>query len=313
MKKLIVRRLIISVVLILGITFFSFLIVYLAPGDPTTLFSLNPNISQEDIIQLRKSYGLDKPIYVQYFLWLKKLIRGDMGRSLIYRERVAKVIVERIPATVLLMGSSLIISVIISIILGLLSAWHRGSLLDKICNIYSYFAISMPSFWLAIVLIYLFYYKWNIVGNYNALDKAGLQNMVMPLTVLVIGNTGFLLRYIRNRALEVMDSDFVVAARARGISESKIMWNYVFRNASLPLITILGMSLPSLFGGAAIIERIFSWSGIGWLTFEAVFKFDYPLIMGVLFISSILVILGNLLADILYAVVDPRVRYEEKK
>lgn len=312
MKKFIIKRLLISVILIIGITFFSFLIVYLAPGDPTTLFSMNPNISKADIVQLKKNYGLDRPIYVQYIIWLKKLVKGDMGQSLIYKEKVIKVIMYRLPPTLELMGLSLIISVIISIFLGLLSAWKKGGLLDKISSLIAYFAISMPSFWLAIIFIYLFYFKWHIIGDYGATASPG-QHIIMPLTVLVIGNTGFLTRYIRNRALEVIGSDFVTSARARGISESKILWNYIFKNAALPLITILGTSLPSLFGGVAIIERIFSWPGIGWLTFEAIFKFDYPLIMGILFISSVLVILGNLTADILYGIVDPRVRYGKEK
>lgn len=322
MLKYITKRILISLILILGITFISFLIIHIAPGDPTTLFSMNPNVSPEALAHLRHSYGLDKPVLVQYILWLKSLIRGDMGISLIYHRNVLSVILERVPATLLLMSISLFIALIISIIIGLIAGLHTESLFDKFTAAISYFSVSMPGFWFAIILLYFFYYKWQILPaagmtsmgivfsskNAEFIDK--INHLILPATVLIIGDIGLLSRYIRSKVIDVASSEFVTAARARGIQEHKIVLKYVLRNTLLPLITILGMTLPALFSGAAITERIFSWPGMGWLTFEAIFKFDYPLIMGVLLISSILVVLGNLLADIFYSIADPRIRLE---
>lgn len=303
-----------SVVILFLVSILCFALTKLAPGDPVMTY-VQPNMSEEYIETLRVRMGLDKPVYVQYFVWLKNILQGNFGYSQVNYRPVLEQIVERLPATISLMGTSLVLSVLISIPLGLFSGRHKNGLLDKITEVLCYVGISIPSFWFGILLIYLFSVYLGILpsigmhstGNTSFLDF--LWHLVLPCSVMTFVNTAQFTRYVRSSTITELSSDYVMVQRAYGMSENGILFKHILKNAVLPLITVVGMSLAQVVGGAMICEQVFSWPGTGQLAVTAVTTFDYPLIMGITMITAVFVVLGNLLADFVYCIVDPRIRH----
>ncbi|CAM4296925.1 peptide ABC transporter permease [Bacillus manliponensis] len=313
MRTVIVKRLLNAIPLLFVISIISFVLIKLAPGDPVRNF-VTPNMSPVDVERMRASLGLDQPIYIQYVLWLKSILSGDFGYSLLSHKPVFELIVERLPATIGLMGLSLILSFCIAIPLGLLSGIKKNSLFDRIVNFISYVGISMPVFWFALLLIYLFSLKWNLlpsmgmrtVGEDSILDV--IKHGILPCTVLAFQNVSVYVRYIRSSTVQQLGEEYVQTQYAYGASRRSVLFGHVLRNVLIPIVTIFGLSIPSLVGGAFITETVFSWPGLGSLGVNSIFKFDYPVIMAITLLSSVMLILGNLIADILYGIVDPRIR-----
>lgn len=325
MLTYILRRLAYLVPTLLGITIVTFLIVNLAPGDPVEAIQageMHARISPDAYQQMLKLYGLDKPVHVRYITWLKRLATFDFGDSFHSHRPVIRLILERLPATLALNIASLIIALVISIPLGLHSAVRQNSLFDKINGTILYMLYSLPDFWVALLLIMLFGVKLKILPIYGmeAIDSRDLgffgywgdriRHMILPTVCLTYGSLAFLSRFVRGSTLEVIRQDFVRTARAKGLEEDRVVYNHVFRNTMIPVLTLMGLLLPTLISGSIILEAIFSWPGIGALFYDSVRARDYPTVMGLSFISSLLVLLSTLVADLLYAWADPRVTYD---
>lgn len=314
MRRLIVKRVLQAIPLLIIISVISFLLIKLAPGDPVQAF-ITPKMSTADIERIRQNLGLDKPIYLQYFYWIKNILQGDFGYSLTNYRPVLDLILERIPATLGLMGASLLLSLVIGIPLGLLSATYKNKFVDDIITFFSYIGISIPSFWFAIVLIYILSLKLHIlpsIGMHSigANDSIWdvIKHGIMPCIVLSSQTSAVITRYIRSSTISQLQEDYVVVAYSKGLNKKQVVFNHVLKNAILPVITILGMSLPDLISGAFITETVFGWPGMGRLGISSIMSYDYSVIMAITMFSSILLILGNLLSDVLYGIADPRIR-----
>lgn len=313
MKEKIIKRLLNMIPMLFFITIISFILMHLAPGDPLQAY-ISPDMNVEDIERIRESLGLNDPIIVQYFKWLFNTIQGNLGYSMVNSKPVLDLILERLGPTILLSGSALVISIMISIPVGLISGYKKNSIIDKILNVISYIGISIPSFWFAMMLIYVFSIKLNIfpsvgmrtIGVDTTLDL--INHLILPVTVLSFYNLSVYIRYIRSSTIEQLKQDYVTTQYAYGASTKDILFKHVLKNTLLPVITIFGMSLPSIFTGAFITETIFGWPGMGQLGVNAIFGYDYPVVMGITLFSSAMLIIGNLIADILYAMVDPRIK-----
>ncbi len=309
--------------LLVGVSLISFFVMHLAPGDPTALFT-DPNIDPIELARIRANWGLDKPIIIQYFYWLGNALRGNFGNSYMTGQPVINEIFERLPNTLLLMIFSYILTLIITIPLGVISAVKKNSWFDNAVTVLSFAGMATPSFWLGLMLMLLFAVRLGwlpAVGMYDPLitDNGWMarlldvvRHMVLPLTTMTLLSLAGITRYQRAAMLEVLNQDFIRTARAKGLPEKVVIFKHALRNALIPIVTILGLSLPGLFGGAFIIETIFAWPGMGRLGVMAIFQRNYPLIMGIVVFSAVLIMLGNLLADIGYAIVDPRIRYGKK-
>lgn len=312
MKK-IGSRFVQCVLTLFVVSILCFALTKAAPGDPVLTY-VEPNMSEEYIQTLRESLGLTKPLYEQYFLWLGRILQGNFGNSLMNKRPVLTQIMERLPATMLLMGTSMLLGFLIAIVLGLYSGKNKNGWLDKIVSLLCYIGISIPTFWFGIMAIYLFSVHFNLlpsIGMYSG-DARTLGDLIlhliMPCSVLTFTNAAQYIRYLRSSTITEMSADYVMVQRAYGMKDSEILFRHVLKNAILPMITVLGMSLQSLVSGAIITEQVFAWPGIGQLAVTAVTQFDYPLIMGITMFTALLVVVGNLLADVLYAVFDPRIR-----
>jgi len=316
------KRLIFMIPLLLGITIICFAVMHLAPGSPTDLETqMNPRASVEMKQRLIKMYDLDKPLYEQYLLWLKKIAFFDLGTSFSQDRRpVAQKILERLPITILLNVLSLLIVIAVALPIGVLSAVHRNSLFDKIAGIFVFIGFAVPTFWLALLLMILFgiHLGWLPISgirslNYEYLPPVAsfwdfIKHLILPVLLSAFGGLAGLSRYMRANMLEVIRQDYILTARAKGLSERQVIYKHALRNALLPVITILGLSVPGLIGGSVIFETIFAIPGMGQLFYMAVMARDYPVVMGILFIGAVLTLLGNLLADVSYALADPRIR-----
>ena len=304
-----------------GITVISFLVIHLAPGKPTdAATSLNPKVSYEARARLEKLYGLDKPIHAQYFDWLRRFIVFDFGRSYADDRPVSEKILERIPITLLISISSLILILAIGVPLGILSAVKRSSLLDRSAAIFVFFGFSVPEFWLALLLMSLFGITlgWLPISGIKSFDFDSLsafgkfvdigRHLILPVSIAAFGSLAGISRYMRTSMIGIINQDYIKMARAKGLPESKVIYTHALKNALLPVITIIGLSVPGLIGGSVIFESIFAIPGIGRLFYESVMARDYTTIMGILSIGAILTLLGNLLADIAYSYADPRIR-----
>jgi peptide/nickel transport system permease protein len=318
MHRYILQRLLTAIPILLGITFATFLIINAAPGDPVDLM-VNPmaGVSPDAVQARREALGLNKPLLVRYGLWLKEVARGNLGYSLVNREPVLDRIARRLLPTLQLMGAALLLGVVIGVPLGVLSAVRRYSFLDHFTTVLAFLGVSSPSFFLGLGAIYLFSLKLDLLPTagmqtlgapYSLLDR--LHHLILPALVLSVGTTASLMRYTRSSMLEVIAQDYITTARGKGLGESSIIIGHALRNALLPVITILGLSLATIFGGAVITEQIFQWPGIGMLTIQSVTARDYPVLMGLTFFTAILVFLGNLLADIAYSFADPRIVFK---
>ncbi|OGW43980.1 MAG: diguanylate cyclase [Nitrospirae bacterium RBG_16_43_11] len=317
-----IKRLLEMIPTIIGITLVSFFIIHLAPGKPTDILAeLNPKITPEAREKLEKYYGLDKPIITQYGIWLKRVVKLDFGDSFSTDKRpVWDKIKERLPITIIINVLSLILVILIAIPIGVSSATHQYSLYDKITTVAVFVGFAIPTFWLALLLMILFgiYLDWLPISGIRSLDYDNLSaggkvwdlasHLILPVLLEAFGGLAGLSRYMRSNMLEVIRSDYITTARAKGLSERVVIYKHAMRNALLPVITILGLSVPGLIGGSVIFETIFAIPGMGQLFYMSVMMRDYPLIMGILTIGAILTLIGNLLADIGYAVADPRIR-----
>ncbi|NPB09103.1 MAG: ABC transporter permease [Thermodesulfobacteria bacterium] len=307
----------------LGITIISFTIIHLAPGEPISpMADFNPKFTPEMRERLRAQYGLDKPLYVQYLNWLKGLATLDLGRSFAPDRRpVWDKIKERLPVTLLINVLSLLIIFCVAVPLGVASAVREGSLFDRVTTVFVFVGYAMPGFWLALLLMMLFGIKWHLLPISGLHSLMGYEHMsfwekvldwakhlILPIFVSAFGGLAGLSRFMRSSMIEALRQDYIVTARAKGLPERVVVYRHALRNALLPVITILGLSIPGLVGGSVIFESIFSIPGVGQLMWQAVMARDYPVIMGNLVIVSVLTLLGNLLADICYALADPRIR-----
>jgi peptide/nickel transport system permease protein len=316
------KRLIFMVPLLFGITIICFAVMHLAPGSPTDLETqMNPRASAEYRERLKALYDLDKPLHEQYVLWVSKLVTLDLGRSFSQDRRpVADKITERIPITIALNVLSMILIIAIAIPIGVLSAVYRDSFFDKITSVWVFIGFAMPTFWLALLLMIFFgvHLGWLPISGIRSLNFEYLppgmafldliKHLILPVTLSAFGGLAGLSRYMRANMLEVIRQDYIMTARAKGLSERAVIYKHALRNALLPVITILGLSIPGLIGGSVIFETIFAIPGMGQLFYTAVMSRDYPVVMGILFIGAVLTLLGNLIADVSYAMVDPRIR-----
>jgi peptide/nickel transport system permease protein len=315
MLKYIIKRLLIAVPVLIGITIIDFFLMSLA-GNPLQMLQ-GARVSQEAVEIKRIALGLNEPVYIQYFVWLKQLLHGNLGVSMKNYQPVADMIKTYIGPTLLLMGTSLIVSMIIAIPAGIYSAVKQYSPGDYTVVTLSFLGTSVPGFFLALLLIYVFTIKLGILpssGMSTLGTKAGFldvaKHMVMPVIVLASSMAGNNIRYIRSSMLEILDKEYLRTAKAKGIGNFKVINKHGLRNALLPVITVFGMEIPILFGGAIIIEQVFSWPGLGLMTMSAIINRDYPVIMGVCLISALVVLAANLLTDILYAIADPTIQYK---
>jgi len=322
MLRYIAKRLLFMIPLLIGITIICFTVIHLAPGSPTDMqTNLNPKVSLEAKERLRTLYNLDKPLHVQYFLWLKQLAVLDFGRSFSSDQRpVLDKIVERLPITIAINVLSMILIMLVAIPIGVLSAVKQDSFFDKATSVFVFVGFAVPTFWLALLLMILFGVRldWLPISGIRSLNYEYLpplsalwdliRHLIMPVILSAFGGLAGLSRYMRANMLEVIRQDYITTARAKGLREGVVIYKHALRNALLPVITILGLSIPGLIGGSVIFETIFAIPGMGQLFYMSVMSRDYPLVMGVLFIGAVLTLLGNLIADVSYAVADPRIR-----
>jgi len=311
--KYVLHRILQLIPILLFISIVSFALIRLAPGDPVLSF-VTPNMSPEDVERIRQNMGLDQPLYIQYGLWLKNVLAGNFGYSLNNHRPVLTLIVERLPATIGLMGSAFLLSLLIAVVLGLISAVYKNKLADRVLSLLSYIGISLPGLWFALILIYVFTVQlhWlpsmgmRTIGVHSAWDV--IKHGIMPCLVLCITHVSVFMRYIRSSTISQLEEDYVQIQYAYGSTRRTVLFRHILRNVLLPVITLFGLSFAEIITGAFIVESIFSWPGMGSLGINAVFGLDYPLIMGMTMMSSFLLIFGNLLADVLYGLADPRIK-----
>lgn len=293
-----------------------FAVLNLAPGGPLSRFALTPGMSQAAIDRIAEQMGLNRPLYEQYFDWFANLFVGDWGNSFRDGVPVLQVIGRHLFATLLLMGSSMIISIGIGTLVGIVGAIRRYSLFDFAMTVFAMVALSIPTFWFGLVSIYIFALEleWLPAGNMYTIGDGSIgdyaAHLILPSLVLALVNVAIWSRYMRSAMLDVLDLDFVRTARAKGLSQTRILFHHVLRNALIPMITLAGLNLPSLLSGALVTETVFTWPGMGRLFLDSLGYQDYPVVMGLLMFTAILVLIGNLVADLVVAVADPRVRLE---
>ncbi|MCI1944381.1 ABC transporter permease [Clostridium luticellarii] len=315
MGNYILRRILISIPVLLGVTIISFVIINMAPGSPLDKL-IDPNLTAADIAARKAALGLDGPLYARYLAWLGNVLHGNLGYSMTSFQPVSELIGQRILPTFVLMGAALIIGFVIAIPLGVLSATKQYSKLDYISTTGSLIGISVPTFFLGLVFIYIFSLKLKLLpsGGMITLGQDNgfvdrLRHLILPAVVLGVNEAGTLVRYVRSSMLEILDQDYLRTARSKGLKESIVINKHAFKNAMLPIITITGLEIVTLLGGSVVTEQIFQWPGIGQLTISSVMSRDYTTLMGLILFGSVVCIVANLLIDIIYSIVDPRIRY----
>ncbi len=321
MHLFILRRLLQAVPLLLGVATLIFVILQLAPGDPTSIY-FSPDVDPEVIELMRRNLGLDQPLHVQYWRWLTSFLQGDFGHSFAQHRPVLDILKDSIPNTLLLSAVAIVIIFSLGLVVGTIQAVRQYSLADNVATVLSFFFYSMPSFWLALMLMLLFSYKLQILPASQMTSVAyeylppleklwdRVQHLIMPAAALGIGAAAGVARYARGGLLEVIRQDYIRTARAKGLSERKVIFKHALRNAMIPVVTLFGLYIPFLLSGSVLIETIFAWPGMGRVIVTGIFQRDYPVVMATTFLFGVFVILGNLLADVLYAAVDPRIRYD---
>jgi peptide/nickel transport system permease protein len=321
MSRFLVRRLGQSLVVLVGLSVLLFALLAFTPGDPVELMSATlPDVRPEDVTRLRAYYGLDDPPYVRYFKWVRTVAGGDLGYSRTYARPVTQLIGQRLGNTLQLLAAALVLSVTVGIAVGVYSALHQYSLTDYLVTVLSFAGLAMPVFWLGILFILIFavWLPWFPAGGMitpgvadgwpSLVDR--LRHLVLPTLVLAAAGTATWVRYSRSSMLEVIRADFVRTARAKGLPARQVTQKHALRNALIPIITLFALSVPAVLDGAVITETIFSWPGMGLLLFQAVLGHDYSVAMAVLMLLALATLLANLFADVAYALVDPRIRYE---
>ncbi|WP_445489940.1 ABC transporter permease [Niallia sp. 03133] len=315
MFQYIIRRILIAIPVLFGVTIFNFFIINLAPGNPVDMY-LNPDATEADIQAKKEALGLNDPIYIQYIRWLNNILHGDFGFSYTTYEPVLHLVISRIVPTLLLMGTALLIAYIIAIPVGILSATKQYSWIDYLTTTFSFLGVSIPSFFLGLGGIYVFALVWKVLptGGMFTLGSEGsfadtLIHLILPAVILGTSIAGSTVRYVRSSMLEVLGQDYLRTARAKGLKEFIVTNKHALKNALIPIITIIGMEIPVLIGGAVVTEQIFQWPGLGQLTIQSISSRDYPTLMAINFLAAFAVLFSNLLTDVLYSVVDPRIKY----
>jgi peptide/nickel transport system permease protein len=325
MQTYVLRRTLQAIPLLFILSIMLFLLVRVAPGGPLAQAERNPNITQEQLERQRVRLGLDQPLYIQYTRWMRAVIlEGDLGQSIKTRQPVAEMIGERIPNTLLLVGTAFLITLLIAIPLGAVSARKQYSWLDYTITTFTFAGQSVPIYWLGLMAILIFYVWLDnpftggpllpsggmySLGSDRALGDL-LWHMILPVGTLSIAWIAWYSRFFRASMLEVLNADYVRTAHAKGLTERRVIYTHAMRNAMMPLVTMIALDVPSMFAGALFIETIFSWPGMGRLFWEAARGRDYPVLLGVILINAAVIVFANILADLFYAMVDPRVQYE---
>ena len=323
MLSYIVRRLLLIIPMLIGICLITLMVMHLAPGDPASVrYGLNPEVAGSARAQFRELYGLDKPVLVQFFTWLKRIVRFDFGNSFIDDRPVIKKIGERLPATLLLGAISILVIYLLAIPIGVSSAVKANTPYDRIMSVVVFAGYATPTFWFALLLIMFFgvHLGWFPISGmrpwyveyYPFFDSLRdlAWRLVLPVAAMSLLSLAGISRYMRSSMLEALRQDYIRTARAKGLKESRVIYRHALKNALLPIVTIASMILPGLIGGSMIIEIIFGWPGMGRLAYESIMNFDYPTVMGVTVIATFLTLLALVIADVMYAVVDPRIRYD---
>lgn len=321
MGRYLARRLLQMIPLILGLSIIIFLLLVLAPGDPVDFLIFgNPNVRPEDVARLKHLYGLDQPLYVRYFKWLSRAVVGDFGYSMTYKEPVLQLVLARVSNSLWLTVPAFFLALVVAIPVGVYSALHQYSSVDYFATFFAFFGVSIPAFWFGIMMIYFFavILRWLPPGGFTTpgvpsglpfyLDR--IRYMILPTIVLSLLQMAALTRYTRSSMLEVIRQDYVRTARSKGLPERVVINKHALRNALIPIVTILALSIPALFAGAPLTETVFAWPGIGRLLVEAVLGADFAVAQAIIVFLALLVIVFNLLADIAYALLDPRIRYD---
>ena len=317
MSNYILRRIGLAIVTFFGITVLVFMISSMASGSPLELLLSNQNISPAEVERQRIKLGLDQPVYIQYFSWLKNFLQGNLGESYRTGQPVMKMIMDGLGPTLLLTLSAVIVACLISLPLGIQSARFQNKGWDNSSSVFSFLATSTPSFFLALIFLYLFAVKlkWLPIGGMYDSGKPEtpaslLRHLLMPAVVLGMQMVGSLIQYTRSSMLEVMREDYVRTARSKGLRERVVIIKHVLRNSLIPVVTYLGMEIPLLIGGAVVTEQVFSWPGIGNLMIKSIDRRDYPVVMGITVLVAVAVLIFNILTDLIYGVLDPRIRYD---
>ncbi len=317
MGQYFLKRLLIAIPTLVAISIIIFLILALAPGDPLGEFASNPAITAEVRENIRKSFGLDRPIHVRYIKWFWSFIRGDMGYSFNSRSPVFELLMQRLPTTLWVVGTAYIIGVLIAFPLGIISALKRYSIIDIIITTIAFLGFSIPPFFTGLLLIIIFSVQLNWfpfiynstlqVTDWNSFI-AQVQQSILPICVLALYQAAILMRFIRSAILEELNQEYVRTAAAKGLDRFSIVKNHILRNAMIPVVTLIAIDIPAIFTGALVTEQIFRVPGIGALLIESIYRSDTPVVMAITFIYGILIVLFNLIADLLYAILDPRVK-----
>ncbi|HEX4836563.1 MAG TPA: ABC transporter permease [bacterium] len=321
MHRYVIRRILQMVPILFGISVVVFALLAAAPGDQVDLLlSGIPNITPDDVTRLKHVYGLDQPVHVRYVKWLERAAHGDFGWSRTYREPVSTLILDRLGNTVMLAAGALLIALAVAVPVGMYSAFHQYSLADYGATLFTFFGVSVPVFWFGIMLIYLFGVTWHVLppGGINSPGvAAGLPMLVdrlkyLPLPTLALGLVfmASFTRYTRSSMLEVIRQDFIRTARAKGLPQRVVVRRHALRNALIPLVTILGLAVPGLLAGAPLTETVFSWPGVGKLLVDSTLGADYAVAQGIIMFIALTVVIANLLVDVAYVLLDPRIRYD---
>ncbi len=316
MGRYIARRLLQAVPLLLGISVISFAILKSIPGGPMSLYESAPGVTDEDIRRLEHAFGLDQPLYVQYASWLARFVAGDWGYSIVQHQPVLGLIGERLPNTLLLMSSVFVVVLLLAIPIGTVTAVRQYSWLDHVTTGTTFAFLSTPTFWLGLLLIIAFglQLRWLPLGGIHTPGRESdlldtVRHLVLPVATIALVQLGARVRYLRASMLETIGQDYMRTARAKGLGERKVVIGHALKNAAIPLVTIIALDIPELFAGALVTEQIFGWPGMGRLFWDAATRTDYPILMGVLAVTSSLIVFANLLADVVYGYLDPRIRY----
>ena len=315
MTRYLVRRLAEAIPLLLLITIAVFAVLQLLPAGPLSIYENDPSMSADDLARLEERFGVHEPLPVRYLKWLGAIIRGDLGFSLVTQQPVAVMIGDRLVNTLHLMSCAFVVALAIALPVGILSAVRQYSWLDHLAMTFSFVGYAMPPFWSGLLVIILFSVRLRLLpaSGMTTLGAEGglgdrLAHLVLPVGVLALFNAAHYTRYVRSSMLDVLGQDYVRTARAKGLAERGLLWRHAFKNAALPVVTIIALDVPMLFSGAVVVESIFAWPGMGRLFLESALRVDYAVLMGVVTITALLVILSNLVADVLYAWLDPRIR-----
>lgn len=303
------KRLLMLIPVFIGATLITFLIMTSVPGDPVlTMYGVNPTANPEYTAELRNKLGLDDPIPVQYAKFLWRLLHGDLGQSIISRRPVVVEIAEALPRTIILTITSMCIAIFIGIPVGIIAAVKQGSMVDNVSMVGALLAASLPNFWLALVLIIIFSFNLRLtpVAGYGE-----LKHIVLPSLTLGVASAGLIARFTRSSMLEVIRKDYITVARAEGLRERTVLFKYALKNALVPIVTVVGLEIGRLLGGAFFVEMIFAWPGIGRLSIQALQDRNYPVALGCISVTAIIFVIINLIVDILYAYIDPRIRYKK--